>query len=455
LNIHVLIADDQPEEVKELETYLHEKDVEVTVVQDGATALEMILDGLVDCLVTETVLPELGGKELIQKVLAEFPTFPILVRTGFINMDDAFHFARIGVVSYNLKSDSEPEKYADYVIASATGEVQRELNDTPVPAAQPFTHFISRNDRMSTIFRTAIDRVAKAPSTVLITGESGTGKELLASTIHRHSNRKDNPWVAVNCASLPETLIESELFGHEKGSFTGAISRRTGRFEQADTGTFFLDEIGDLSMVIQTKLLRVLQEKTIERVGSNKLVKIDVRIIAATHRNLKEMVNDGSFREDLYYRLSVINLKLPPLRERPEDITGLAQFFLERFRKQIGRDEIVLTPRVLMALRSYNWKGNVRELENVIEGAAVMAPHDQIELTDLPKEIRNSAATSPDTTTLREARERFEKDFITNALNRSSGNVSSTADELGIARKNLQEKIKRYEIDVSAIREKG
>ncbi|MDP8206313.1 MAG: sigma-54 dependent transcriptional regulator, partial [Candidatus Electryonea clarkiae] len=389
MNIHVLIADDQPEEVKELETYLHEKDVEVTVVQDGATALEMILDGLVDCLVTETVLPELGGKELIQKVLAEFPTFPILVRTGFINMDDAFHFARIGVVSYNLKSDSEPEKYADYVIASATGEVQRELNDTPVPAAQPFTHFISRNDRMSTIFRTAIDRVAKAPSTVLITGESGTGKELLASTIHRHSNRKDNPWVAVNCASLPETLIESELFGHEKGSFTGAISRRTGRFEQADTGTFFLDEIGDLSMVIQTKLLRVLQEKTIERVGSNKLVKIDVRIIAATHRNLKEMVNDGSFREDLYYRLSVINLKLPPLRERPEDITGLAQFFLERFRKQIGRDEIVLTPRVLMALRSYNWKGNVRELENVIEGAAVMAPHDQIELTDLPKEIRN------------------------------------------------------------------
>ncbi len=256
----------------------------------------------------------------------------------------------------------------------------------------------------------------------------------------------------MNCAALPETLIESELFGHEKGSFTGANSKRVGRFEQADGGTFFLDEVGDLSMVVQTKLLRVIQERTIERVGGNELVEVNVRLIAATHRNLREMVEDGLFREDLFYRLSVINLELPPLRQRPEDIPGLTHFFIERFRNQMGRPDMVISPRAMRAMQSYAWPGNVRELENVIEGAIVMTPGYKIDLDDLPPHVREATPVEMTQQSLREARAQFEKTFIDRALRSANGNVSATANTLGLARKNLQEKIKKYEIDVNRYR---
>lgn len=286
----------------------------------------------------------------------------------------------------------------------------------------------------------------------MITGESGTGKELLARSIHRHSQRAESKWVAVNCAALPETLIESEPFGHEKGAFTGANARRVGRFEQANGGTFFLDEVGDLSPVVQTKLLRVLQERVIERVGSTEPININVRVIAATHRNLRAMVKRGAFREDLFYRLSVINLHLPPLRERTEDIPGLAHFFLERFRKESGREPMVIAPTAIKAMRGYPWPGNVRELENVIERSVVMALGSRVDVEDLPDEIQRSRPLADQQRSLREAREDFEEEFILRALRRQGGNVTATASELGLARKNLQEKIKRYEIDVDEIR---
>ncbi len=453
MKIHVLIADDSNEDAAELASHLQDLGATVTVLNDGVKALKAVRDGEIDVLVSETVLHSLGGKELTFQVLAENPTFPILVRTRFPRLEDAFDLARLGVLSYSIKGD-DIEKFAKEIINCASGYPSSIAGDSSEAVEKlPFSQYKSRNIETSSVYRLAIEKVARAPSTVLITGESGTGKELLARTIHNHGPRSNGPWVAVNCAALPESLIESELFGHEKGAFTGASSRRVGRFEQANGGTFFLDEIGDLTPVIQTKLLRVLQEKTIERVGGSNVLKVDVRVIAATHRNLKQLVKKGVFREDLFYRISVIGLNLPPLRKRLEDIPGLAQFFMERFRKQAGREEMALTPRAIKALQRYRWPGNVRELENVIERGVVLAPRSRINLEDLPEEIVLAGADNgEEKLSLKEARAEFEQKFITEALQKYGGNVSATAKSLDIARKNLQEKIKTYKINVDALR---
>ncbi len=451
--LQILIADDNTGDAELLEEALVRFGAEVRRCEDGARALEIVLDGQVDALVSELVLPELGGKELAHHILAELPLFPILIRTRFGGVEDAFELAKLGVIDFSLKSD-EVDAFAERVIRIAAGEPRPEpAGEEPAPAlAMPFTRFLSRNAETARVFNLAMQRVAQAPTTVLITGESGTGKELLARTIHAHSPRAKGPWVAVNCAALPESLIESELFGHEKGSFTGANARRIGRFEQADGGTFFLDEVGDLSPLVQTKLLRVLQERTIERVGGDQTIRVDVRIVAATHQDLRQLVERKKFREDLFYRLSVITLELPPLRERPEDIIGLANFFTDRFRRKVGREQMALTPRAMRALRNYPWPGNVRELENVIERAVVLAPRDRIELEDLPPEVQQAVKEPLEALHLRDARAQFEREFILEALEVLKGNVSATAQRLGIARKNLQEKIKNYEIDVEAIR---
>ncbi len=452
MKLHILIADDNPADASGLEAELIQAGAQATVVADGEKALEMILDGLVDAIVLESVLPSLGGKELVQRIFAEYPSFPVLVRTRYSSLEDAFEYARMGVLSYSVKDD-DVTGFARKVMEAASGIAYEDQTDKITEQTNhSFSDFITRNAEMESLFRTAIERVAKATSTVLITGESGTGKELLARAIHHYSPRSQNPLVAVNCAALPENLIESELFGHEKGSFTGAGARRIGRFELANHGAFFLDEVGDLSLVVQTKLLRVLQERTIERVGGNESIKVDVRVIAATHRNLKQLVNDGVFREDLFYRLSVIHLHLPPLRERPEDIAGLAQYFVQRYRQEMGREEMMITPRAMNALRQYSWQGNIRELENVIERAVVLAPHNRIDLEDLPSEFHRFKPQSEDSLSLRDAKAHFEHDFILQALQQNQGNVSVTADQLRIARKNLQEKIKRYEIDVESLR---
>ncbi len=452
MKYRILIADDHPGDSRELRIALEAEDFKVTVEADGAVALEEILDGKFDALICELVLPSIGGPEIIHRILSEFPGFPVFVWTRFGSIDKAFEFAQLGAASFSVKTDNSLESFVDDISNILSGESKTTEETDQEESKLPFTQYISRNVEVESIFKTAVEKIAKAPTTVLITGESGSGKELLAKTIHHYSPRKDNPWVAVHCAALPENLIESELFGHEKGSFTSASSQRLGRFEQANTGTFFLDEVGDLSPVVQTKLLRVLQERTIERVGSNKPVKVDVRIIAATNRDLSEMVKSGDFRQDLFYRISVINLELPPLRERPEDIPGLANFFVNRFRKKVGRDEMVIPPRTMSILRDYSWPGNVRELENVIERAVVLAEKNIIELEDLPDEIIQSDKTDIDTSSLREAKAEFEKEFIIKALRLSFGNVSATADTLDIARKNLQEKIKKYEIDVDSMR---
>jgi len=452
MSLKVLIIDGDP--IESLQEAFESQGAEVVSFRSGRAACEYLDEAAVDAIVTDTVLEGIGGRELIQNFLVEFPSLPVFVRTERSNIEEAFEYARIGVRGYVLKKDLE-EELVESVLKEAKGRLPAEFeSDESLATNLPFSQYVSKNAETAAIFKTAIERVAKTPSTVLITGESGTGKELLARTIHHFSDRSNGKMVAVNCAALPENLIESELFGHEKGAFTGATKRRIGRFEQASGGTFFLDEVGDLSTVVQTKLLRTIQERSIERVGGNALIPVDVRIVAATHRNLKSLVKIGKFREDLFYRLSVINLTLPPLRERPEDIPGLARYFIENFRKNTGRDPIILTPRAERALKRYPWPGNVRELENAIERGVVLALHNRVDLEDLPEEIQRVSEERATTISLKIAKEQFEKEFVLHTLKLNDGNVSSSAKQLSIARKNLQEKIKKYNIDVEFLRQK-
>jgi len=314
----------------------------------------------------------------------------------------------------------------------------------------------TRSKTMKELYEVSIQRIARADSTVLIFGESGTGKERMAGLLHRCSQRKDGPFVKVNCAALPENLLESELFGHEKGAFTGAVSRRIGRFEAAHEGTIFLDEIGDMAPLVQAKLLRVLQEREFERVGGMDTLSVDVRVIAATNKDLQKEVQAGNFREDLFYRLNVIIIDIPPLRDRSEDIPLLISHFLDKFCRQNQREILAIKPEAERRLQQYNWPGNVRELENLIERLTVLVPGENITVDDLPTEILHyeppSNFSPPTDRSLRDARAEFEKNYIEQTLARCNGNVSVTSEKLGIARKNLQSKIHRYAIEVDRYR---
>jgi transcriptional regulator with GAF, ATPase, and Fis domain len=304
----------------------------------------------------------------------------------------------------------------------------------------------------------SLDDVSQSNATVLVLGESGVGKELVAKAIHKKSQRAGKPFIKVSCAALPEQLLESELFGHEKGSFTGAVGMRKGRFEIANGGTLFLDEIGEISQSIQIKLLRVIQELEFERVGGTKTIKCDTRIIAATNRDLAEEVKNANFREDLFYRLNVISIKVPPLRERVEDTVPLAYHFLEKYRKETNKDISDISDEALVIMSGYKWPGNIRELENVIERAVVLSKNKTIEVSDLPENMRSPRFKlyipphyeSADMLPLKLAKAKWEKSYLGNALKRHAGNISRTAEAIEIARKNLQEKIKQHDIDVAS-----
>jgi Nif-specific regulatory protein len=297
-----------------------------------------------------------------------------------------------------------------------------------------------------------VKRVAQSPATVLILGESGTGKELIARAIHYSSLRKEKPFVKVNCAALPENLLESELFGHEKGAFTGAVGRRVGRFEQADQGTIFLDEIGDLSPALQSKLLRILQEKEFERVGSSQTIKVDVRFISATNRNLEEAIQKGTFREDLYYRFNVVTITLPPLRERKEDIPPLVEHFLKKYSRENNKAVVSVTKEAKDLLMNYNYPGNIRELENIIERAVVLCRGDTISKQDLPLNLQESEVEESlerarkSGRSLPETLEEIERHRIAQALQKSGGVQTKAAEELGISERVLRYKMKKYKI---------
>ena len=333
-----------------------------------------------------------------------------------------------------------------FEINRVIAQAMTDRTSAPKSEAQ-YVHYDSRNPRMAELYDAAVSKIAKSDSTVLIVGESGTGKELMAYWIYANSLRRNKPFVKVSCAVLPEGVLESELFGHEKGAFTGAYAKRRGRFEIADGGTIFLDEIGEIPPSIQAKFLRVLQEREFQRVGSNQPIKVDVRIIAATSRNLKKEVEEGHFRDDLYYRLNVITIPIPPLRERKEDIPFLAQMFIRKFAKSAKKEVVHIDEKAMKLLTAYDWPGNIRELENAMEWSVVMASKETLTIDDLPVNIIQQLGDEPPVEmSLREARELFEREYICDTLVRFQGNVSRSSRYLGLARKNLQEKIKKYEI---------
>jgi len=375
------------------------------------------------------------------------PATPVIMMTAYGSIDSAVKALQAGAADYLTKPLDSNELLVKVQKALRYHQLEEEnvLYREQLGIRFDFSRIIGKSAKMRELFD-MLATVAPAEATVLLLGESGTGKEIIANAIHQNSPRKERPYVKVNCAALPETLLESELFGHEKGAFTGAIEKKKGRFERADGGTIFLDEIGEMSLTTQTKILRVLQEREFEQVGGTKTIKVDVRIIAATNKNLEEEVKKGKFREDLYYRINVVPLIIPPLRERAEDVPLLAEHFLRLYGEKNKRMLKGFADGVLDALIRYEWPGNVRELENIVERTVIMSRGDTITFADLPPAIAGAqgpAMQTPPAISLKD----MERETITKALQQTGGNRTKAAVLLGITRKTLQNKIKEYGID--------
>ncbi len=410
--------------------------------ENGKDGLASFHDNPCDVVVTDMRLPDTSGLEILKEV-ARTSDIPVIVMTAFGTIKDAVEAMKLGAFDYLTK----PFSLDEFRLLLERALEMKRLREDNIRLRKDinryfcFPNIIGESAAMRKVFL-LVEKVAASDSTVLILGESGTGKELIATTIHYQSNRKDKPLIKVNCAALPETLIESELFGHERGAFTGAIRRKPGRFELANGGTIFLDEIGDIPLSTQTQLLRVIQEKTFERVGGTDTLSIDVRVLAATNRNLEEEVKAGRFREDLYYRLNVIPVLIPPLRERREDIPALVDFALSKCRNRTAK-AVRFSKDAMNALMQYDYPGNVRELENIVERGATLASSDVIEKDDLPsvlfKKKENNAAP-----TLGEVAAEAEKEHIIRTLDRARGNKTKAAEMLGISRKTLWEKMNAY-----------
>ena len=388
---HILVVDDEQNIRKILKAAFERANYRVTAAEDGAGALKVIQnDETIDLVLTDVLMPGMTGVELLAQIRERREDLPVLIMTAYGTIPQAVEAIRAGASDYITKPfDLDNLKR---IVAQFTPKRIKRDAKPRATGARATTHLIAESPKMKEVLR-LVQQVADSRATVLITGESGTGKEVIAKTIHELSSRAENPFVAVSCAALPETLLESELFGYERGAFTGADTSRRGRFEVADTGTLFLDEIGEIPVSIQVKLLRVLQERQIERLGSSVPIDVDVRLIAATNRDLQKAVQEGIFREDLLYRLQVLHIELPPLRERAEDILPLARHFIAKFAQENGASLEDVDRDVERALQRYHWPGNVRELENVMERAVVLAPKEKSVLTLelLPPSLQTAA----------------------------------------------------------------
>jgi two-component system NtrC family response regulator len=447
-----LLVDDEPEILTLFSKVLAKKGYAVSTAPNGLEALKKLKVDQYSIVITDLKMPVMDGMELLKRVKKDYPEVEVLVLTGFGSIESAVEAMKKGAFNYITKPYNIDEVLIEL---KKIFEFKRMRHESNYFREELYSRYqqgrpISKNPTMQEVYET-IKKAAPSNATVLIQGETGTGKELAAYFIHSHSRRRSKPFVTVTCAALPEGVLESELFGHEKGAFTGAIKQKPGRFELADGGTLFLDEIGTMNKNVQVKLLRFLQEREIQRVGSEKPITVDVRVVAATNIDLKEEVARGNFREDLWYRLNVIAITLPPLRERREDIPELALHFLERYRIETDKEKLFLTNEALEGLKKYYWPGNIRELQNTIEHAVVMAQGNTIDVMDLP--LHEWAQETGESflemdTCLKEAKHRFEKEFIKRALRANNGNITHTAREIGIPRKNLQQKIKKYDIDV-------
>ncbi|HEX9163056.1 MAG TPA: sigma-54 dependent transcriptional regulator [Thermoanaerobaculia bacterium] len=442
----ILIIDDEPSIRATLSHILEDEGHRVTACESGEEGLAAFAREDFDLAILDLWLPGVDGLTVLERIRnAGGP--PVVVISGHGNVDTAVRATRLGAYDFLEK----PLSLERVLLTVDHGLTDRKLRDEVREMRRSLALddlLIGESEPMKTLEQ-QLRSAAPSNSRVLISGENGSGKEVVARTLHRLSLRAEQPFVDVNCAAIPEELIESELFGHKKGSFTGAIEDRKGKFELADGGTLFLDEIGDMSLKTQAKVLRVLQEQTFQRVGAQQTIQVDVRVIAATNKNLEAEIANGSFRNDLYYRINVIPVEVPPLRARGNDIVLLAEHFLRRFAAETGRPKKKLSAGAATKLKAYQWPGNVRELRNVVERLAILLPHDTISAEDI--HLGNAGAAAPAIAPglpLKEARDEFEKQYILSRLREFAGNVSRTADALGVERSNLYRKLHAYGIRV-------
>ena len=482
----ILLADDEANLRRVLGAQLQRDGYEVLLAEDGEQALALVKEHHVDVVISDLKMPKLDGLSLLKRLAKDEPGLPVILITAHGTVDTAVEALKAGAFDYVTKPFDRAEFRAVVDKAARTSELgSREVVPETLAPGAPETkgrfRLIGNDPAMVEVY-TIIDRVAATPSTVLVTGESGTGKELIARALHENSGRKDKPFIRVNCAAIPRDLLESELFGYEKGAFTGAVTSKPGRFELAHGGTLFLDEIGEISVEMQVKLLRAIQEQEFERVGGIKTIQVDVRLVAATNSTLLDKIKEGKFREDLYYRLNVVQVRLPPLRERKGDIPLLVEHFLARFRERLGKPKVgSVSAEAMELLLGYGWPGNIRELENVIERCTLFCDGERVEKGDLPPDLLRSmqepvptsspgqmdAPRVPETTPeepgegddgesetgpgsgdvglkaqVKEAIAKVERDLIVRALGARNGNVTHTARDLKISRKSLQTKMK-------------
>ncbi len=463
----ILIVDDEVAIRKALERFLKGLKYEVVTAKDGEEGMRCVADQSFDLALVDLVMPKMDGVEFIRQIKKAQPGIVPIVLTGFGTITSAVEAMKAGAYHY-LTKPFELDDIASLIATALEHSQLKEENRILKKQLRDKYHFeniVGNSDEMASVFD-MIEKVSESDSNVLVTGESGTGKELVARAIHYNSPRKDKPLIIVNCGAIPEELLESELFGHVRGSFTGAVATRMGKFDAANGGTIFLDEIGDMTLKLQVKILRVLQEQRFDPVGSTQTHQVDVRIIAATNKNLERSVKEGKFREDLYYRLNVIPIHIPPLRERKEDIPLLIHHFVDKSCSLSGKCVSEVTPEAMSALVEYDWPGNVRELENVVERLAVVKSHGRIELSDLSHKIVGHSPESlaarkntgseqknefdiPDAgLSFKDAVEQFESKLIVGALKRTGGNKNKAAALLKLNRTTLVEKIKKKKLEV-------
>lgn len=447
----ILVADDEKNIRSGLRLALEDEGYEVLCAADGQEAWNLLSSSNVDLVISDLRMPGISGQELLKKIVSSYPMLPVIILTGHGTIESAVDAMRNGAVDFITKPLNLDRLYLMVKRAFANRDLydqnqalKRELEQLKRQTGSE--KIIGKSEIMMRLLE-RVRQVADAQASVLITGESGVGKELVADAIHQFSSRSKGPYIKVSCASFAETLLEDELFGHERGAFSGAVSARKGRFELADGGTLFLDEIGEINQTVQVKLLRVLQERSFERLGSEKTITVDVRLVAATNRNLKEEVAQGRFREDLYYRLNVVHLDVPPLRERREDIPLLVAHFLDLFNKRNNRQVEGFSQRAKSALMAYDWPGNIRELGNCVESAVVLATEKIIEVEDLPSAIRNSAREERVVLPVGTTMEQAEQALILATLTANGGNKSRTAEVLGLSRKTLHRKLQDYHLE--------
>ncbi len=451
----ILVVDDSASTLDAVASKLTEKGFEVIKATNGEEAIGHTDDHNFSVVVTDLMMPGVDGLSLLKHMQEHFPEVPVIVLTGYATIENAVEAMKAGAFDYLTK----PVKLDEILVVVEKAlefqklKIENLYLKEQLKKKYRFENIIGDSPQMQKIYR-IIEKVADTDSTVLILGESGTGKELIAKAIHYNSSRRNRPFIPINCGAIPEELLESELFGHEKGAFTSAIKERAGRFELANGGTIFLDEIGDMSPKLQVKLLRVLQEHRFERIGGTKTIKVDIRVIAATHQDLEKAVEEGKFREDLFYRLNVIPIKIPPLRERGSDIDLLVNHFMQTYSKRKGIQPKKISPEAMNCLRRFHWPGNVRELENVIERLLILTDSDEIRPEHLPEHILrpkgDDTITVPeipeDGLYLKKVVEEFENRLIIQALQRCKGKKNKAAELLKLNRTTLIEKLKKRKI---------